>query len=752
MRRSSDMPRAARTNGPLPWILAVVALACAATLGTLAVRRVWEERPPVRPVAPPVHGDADPAAGATQTPHATPAKEQPAAAPSPAGPPVALKGGLPFGGQHQLPKDIAFTVDGSLLLTGGGLERDALVWDVATGEEMAPIPLTGEDEIGNDATALALSPTDPNLLAVGLLQGGVRFFDVDTGRLNRTLKGHRQPVERLAFTADGKTLFSLEEDKTVRRWDVASGTEQRAIQVGEKSNRLPFLACSPDGKLLALNGGIPDNVVRRFDATTGGRLPDWVGENQHWVNDLAFSPDGKLLVVALNRAGESGKNLAWIDAQTGKELGTPREEADTTDAIAFSPDGTTLACVMRSGTNYSVRFWDVATRTERYRVSPGADPSIGFGPSFSNGHRIAFSADGSKLAIALGDKSTRIWEVAPALGRPVTVARPPFDRPVATPAEREQARKELTGYNIEPDKGSAYLRGPTLAALPHLRPFPKLAHLGLGEKSTDEHLALAAKLPQVRDLILTSGEVTDKGLRQLQPLRRLSRLVVVAGVVPEPNLAAIGELKQLRILRLSANGLTDAGLKHLSNLTDLTDLVFVWDENAPKEWKVTAAGLGHLSALKKLQLLDLGGLPVTDDGLASLAGLSEMRSLVLWACPVTDAGLKSLAGMRQMESLDLRETKVTGSGFGSLKDMKELKELDIKSLPGVVGPGLEHLAGLPNLRFLDLSGTGIGDAGLPRLSVFNHLSSLKLPKGISASAVEELKKSLKNVEVTVSDK
>jgi hypothetical protein len=100
----------------------------------------------------------------------------------------------------------------------------------------------------------------------------------------------------------------------------------------------------------------------------------------------------------------------------------------------------------------------------------------------------------------------------------------------------------------------------------------------------------------------------------------------------------------------------------------------------------------------------------------------------------------------------LRETKVTGSGFGSLKDMKELKELDIKSLPGVVGPGLEHLAGLPNLRFLDLSGTGIGDAGLPRLSVFNHLSSLKLPKGISASAVEELKKSLKNVEVTVSDK
>src|SRR5439155_23173949 len=106
------------------------------------------------------------------------------------------------------------------------------LWDAATGKR-----LWEGNERMMSVLSLAFSP-DGKTVATGLAQQGsdclVCLWDAATGKKLRQLKGHRprqdaypEGVFALAFSPDGKTLASGNEEKAVRLWDVATGKELR---------------------------------------------------------------------------------------------------------------------------------------------------------------------------------------------------------------------------------------------------------------------------------------------------------------------------------------------------------------------------------------------------------------------------------------------------------------------------------------------------------------------------------------------
>jgi WD40 repeat protein len=127
--------------------------------------------------------------------------------------------GQPKDGSYLLVRvALAFSTDGESLAGWDAVRREVVVWELARGKERYRLP---PPDVTGVPRALAWSP-DGRTLAVALhaKDCAIRLYEAATGKLRRTLTGHRDWVESLAWSPDGRLLASGSADATVVFWDV----------------------------------------------------------------------------------------------------------------------------------------------------------------------------------------------------------------------------------------------------------------------------------------------------------------------------------------------------------------------------------------------------------------------------------------------------------------------------------------------------------------------------------------------------
>ncbi len=278
------------------------------------------------------------------------------------------------------------------------------------------------------------------LLATTGTNGTLKLWDLPRGRVRVPSAQPMLHLRRVVFSPDSRVLYSGSVDpptevrllplrgmtnnlqtmwrgntaESVRLWDTASRTQLAALALPPLL-RLECLALAPDGGTLAAGctGGcvvLWDVAERRerlrlflapeyreyyqgceFINRLGPLLPSW----QATVRALAFSPDGRTLATLR----DDGVVQLW-DPARGEEMQRLTPSPGEALCLAFAPDAT-----LAVGRGTQVELWDSRSGQLRQTL-------VGHSNTVSC---LAFSPDSKLLASGAKDYSVRLWE--PAGGR-----------------------------------------------------------------------------------------------------------------------------------------------------------------------------------------------------------------------------------------------------------------------------------------------------------------------------------------------
>ncbi len=279
----------------------------------------------------------------------------------------------------------------SCLAATQDLQNVALV-ELASGKTRATL------QAGSTIRVICFSP-DGQRIAVGA-ESGLYVWDTAAGQLLHQQSGM---VRALTFSPDGKQLF-VSKARTIEVYGAEDYSKHDVISeesfpTSDKRCMIDMLVASSDGRYLAAQKGdflgtlhVWDLHRQRIHASFS-----WT----RWLTDLAFSHDGKTLAATGGNwfnARSEGTTKVW-DVETRRELATLRAHDGLHTALAFTPDGSTLATASDIG---EITLWDLETFEERITLARGRTEI----------DCLAFAPGGSALLSGSTDESITIWKAA----------------------------------------------------------------------------------------------------------------------------------------------------------------------------------------------------------------------------------------------------------------------------------------------------------------------------------------------------
>ena len=186
--------------------------------------------------------------------------------------------------------------DNARALSSSPGEKALRLWELAAGKCLKIIFFDGHADYVNCSAANSAGTQ----ALTGHRNGMVLQWDIETGHLLRTYKGHLSMVTSVHFTPDGRYVISGSEDKTLKVWDVAGGACVGTLE-GHLSS-IGSVAISPDGSLIA-STGFDDGTVRLWDRKLGVCIQVIGSEDIVLPYSVSFSPDGSRLLVGSSFSG-----------------------------------------------------------------------------------------------------------------------------------------------------------------------------------------------------------------------------------------------------------------------------------------------------------------------------------------------------------------------------------------------------------------------------------------------------------------
>ena len=157
------------------------------------------------------------------------------------------------------------------------------------------------------------------------------------------------PLINCRFDPQARFVFATSEDRTIQRWEIASGTR---VGMSGHDSWARGITFSADGETM-VTSGYDDTLIWWKTADAEPKPLNTVKAHKGWIRAVATSPDGKLLVSG----GNDKLVRIWnhADGTAVRELSGHEKDIYS---IQFHPSGEFLLTGDLAG---QVKQWDVAT-------------------------------------------------------------------------------------------------------------------------------------------------------------------------------------------------------------------------------------------------------------------------------------------------------------------------------------------------------------------------------------------------------
>ena len=363
------------------------------------------------------------------------------------------------------------------------LHHDGLlrVWSTESGEAV------GQPVRDRDVRVVRFS-RDGRWLAIGLANGSIEVLDARTAMpAGPPKRGHEGQVTALAFSPDGKFLYSGGVDGTIRTWETEGRSDSIDFTAGGTPHAMEAAAFDP-GMLIGTaqllgaadigfvdGGGVllvldPLGFVLRFDVVTGRVAGPPIGTGtpflaaiadpadrarslagamlENMTRRLAVSPDGSRIAVT----SPKGIVQVWDFGRETAVSEPVQTESPAVLDLEFSPDSRLVAA---AGADRRIVLLDAATGQPTAKPIAGACSGILFAVAFLRDSQTIVSAGSEGSSASQG--GVRRWDVLTGTQRGETIELPSVPVDIAVSPDGRLAAvacRDATIRLLDPESGS----------------------------------------------------------------------------------------------------------------------------------------------------------------------------------------------------------------------------------------------------------------------------------------------------------
>jgi WD40 repeat protein len=221
-------------------------------------------------------------------------------------------------------------------------------------------------------------------VAAGGEDNRVSVWSISTGKMLFSANEHRKPILAMAFSPDNNILATAADDDQIILWDVRNGRKQLSLAAVDQ---MPLsISFSPDGAVLGAAAG--DGVASLWEMKS--RKVQRIRFSSYGLTALAFSPDGKTMACG-------GKSIHLLDLASKKEFIQDFGHEETVRCLALSGHKDYLISGSRDET---ICIWDFRK---------------GAGISRTQAHKagvlsLAFFPSSKGFASGGADNEIKIWD------------------------------------------------------------------------------------------------------------------------------------------------------------------------------------------------------------------------------------------------------------------------------------------------------------------------------------------------------